>query len=92
VFPTSVRGQAASTGAAVDWLANFALIEVFPVWLGAIGLSWVLVCFAALCLMAILFAYRFVPETKGRSVEEITRIFDREAEKGITASAAADAA
>jgi MFS transporter, SP family, arabinose:H+ symporter len=92
VFPTSVRGQAAATGATVDWLANFALIEVFPVWLGAIGLSWVLVCFAGLCLMAILFVYRFVPETKGHSVEEITRIFDREAEKGITASAAADAA
>jgi SP family arabinose:H+ symporter-like MFS transporter len=62
------------------------------VWQGAIGLSWVLVCFAALCLMAILFVYRFVPETKGHSVEEITRIFEREADKGITASAAADAA
>ena len=33
VFPTSVRGQAAATGATVDWLANFALIEVFPVWM-----------------------------------------------------------
>ena len=53
VFPTSVRGQAAATGATVDWLANFALIEVFPVWMGAIGLDWVLVCFAGLCLMAI---------------------------------------
>ena len=90
VFPTSVRGQAAATGATVDWLANFALIEVFPVWLGAIGLDWVLVCFAGLCLMAILFVYRFVPETKGHSVEEINRIFDREAERGVLASAAAD--
>jgi hypothetical protein len=42
--------------------------------------------------MAIGFVYRFVPETKGRSVEEITRIFEREAEKGVAASAAADAA
>ena len=32
VFPTAVRGQAAAIGATVDWLANFALIEVFPVW------------------------------------------------------------
>ncbi len=92
VFPTEVRGTAASTGATVDWLANFALIEVFPIWQTGIGLGWVLVCFAALCIMAIAFVYRFVPETKGRSVEEITRIFDREAEKGVTASAAADAA
>jgi sugar porter (SP) family MFS transporter len=91
VFPTAVRGQAASTGATVDWLANFALIEVFPVWQGAIGLSWVLVCFAGLCVMAIAFVYRFVPETKGHSVEEVTRIFEREAERGVLASAAADA-
>ena len=39
VFPTAVRGRAASTGATVDWLANFALIEVFPVWKSAIGLA-----------------------------------------------------
>jgi hypothetical protein len=30
VFPTEIRGQAAAFAAMVDWLANFALIEVFP--------------------------------------------------------------
>ena len=89
VFPTEVRGTAASTGATVDWLANFALIEVFPVWQTGIGLGWVLVCFAALCVMAIGFVYRFVPETKGRSVEEITQIFEQEARTGETAAATA---
>jgi SP family arabinose:H+ symporter-like MFS transporter len=79
VFPTAVRGQAASIGATVDWLANFALVEVFPVWQAGIGLGWVLVCFAGLCLMAILFVAKFLPETKNRSVEEITEIFDRQA-------------
>src|SRR5579875_3056281 len=39
VFPTAVRGQAAAIAAAVDWLANFALIEVFPVWQNAISLA-----------------------------------------------------
>ena len=87
VFPTEVRGTAASTGATVDWLANFALIEVFPIWQTGIGLGWVLVCFAALCILAIGFVYRFVPETKGRSVEEITQIFEQEARTGETAAA-----
>jgi H+/Cl- antiporter ClcA len=72
----------------VDWLANFALIEVFPVWQTGIGLGWVLACFAGLCVLAIAFVYRFVPETKGHSVEEITQIFEHEAERGLTASAA----
>jgi MFS transporter, SP family, arabinose:H+ symporter len=31
LFPTDVRGEAGSIGATVDWVANFALIEVFPV-------------------------------------------------------------
>jgi len=78
-FPTAVRGQAAAIGATVDWLANFALIEVFPASQRAIGLGWVLVCFAALCVMAIAFVVVLVPETKGLSVEEITELFEQQA-------------
>jgi sugar porter (SP) family MFS transporter len=78
-FPTAVRGQAAAIGATVDWLANFALIEVFPASQRAIGLGWVLICFAALCVMAIVFVVRFVPETKGMSVEDITEMFEEQA-------------
>jgi MFS family permease len=80
VFPTAVRGQAAAIAATVDWLANFALIEVFPVWQNAITLAGVMVCFAALAFAAILFVYRFLPETKGLPVEEIVRVFQRQKE------------
>jgi len=75
-FPTEVRGQAAAAAATIDWIANFALVEVFPTWNSGIGLDWVLVCFAGLCVMAIVFVYRFLPETKGLSVEEITERFE----------------
>jgi SP family arabinose:H+ symporter-like MFS transporter len=74
-FPTAVRGRAAALCACVDWLANYALIEAFPAWHNAIGLGWVMVCFAGLCLLAIGFVYRFLPETKGLSVEEAGRVF-----------------
>ena len=57
VFPTAVRGRAAAIAACVDWLANYALIEAFPVWHNAIGLAWVMVCFAVLCVVAIGFVY-----------------------------------
>ena len=68
VFPTSVRGRAAAIAAAVDWVANFALIEAFPAWQNAWGLAGVMVPFAGLSLGAIGFVFRFVPETKGHSV------------------------
>jgi MFS transporter, SP family, arabinose:H+ symporter len=82
VFPTAVRGRAAAIGATADWLANFALILVFPLWVSAIGLSWVMVCFAALCLVAVAFVAAYLPETKGLSVESVTELFDRSASAG----------
>jgi MFS family permease len=78
VFPTAVRGQAAAFCAMIDWLANFALIELFPAWQNAISLAGVLVCFAGLALAAIAFVYWFLPETSGLPVEEIVRLFERQ--------------
>jgi MFS transporter, SP family, arabinose:H+ symporter len=78
VFPTAVRGQAAAFCAMIDWLANFALIEVFPVTQNAISLGGVMVVFGGLCAMAIVFVWKFLPETKGLPVEEIVRIFERQ--------------
>ena len=79
VFPTAVRGRAEAIGACVDWLANYALIEAFPAWHRAIGLGWVMVSFAVLCVLAIGFVYRFLPETKGLSVEQAVHVFEQEA-------------
>ncbi len=87
-FPTAVRGRAASIGAAVDWLANFALVEVFPTWEGGIGLAWVLVCFAGLSALAIVFVFTFLPETKGLSVDEIIQLYEEQAHAAPPAGAA----
>jgi sugar porter (SP) family MFS transporter len=90
VFPTSVRGSAASIGASVDWLANFLIIEIFPALNTAIGLPWVMVLFAALSVLAILFVARYLPETKELSVEEVVAVFERQASSsppsGVTPS------
>jgi MFS transporter, SP family, arabinose:H+ symporter len=86
VFPTAVRGRAAAIGASVDWIANFALIEVFPAWHNAIGLAWVMVCFAVIAVLAIGFVYRWLPETKGLSVEQAVAVFEQQT-KGSKAPA-----
>jgi SP family arabinose:H+ symporter-like MFS transporter len=69
--------------AMIDWLANFLLVEVFPVWQNAISLGGVLVCFAALCALAIVFVWKFLPETKSLPVEEIVRIFETTGATGV---------
>ncbi len=82
-FPTSVRGRAAAICATADWVANFALIEVFPSAQGGIGLPWVLVCFSGLSVLAIVFVAAFLPETKGLSVEQIVGRFERRTAPGV---------
>jgi MFS transporter, SP family, arabinose:H+ symporter len=83
VFPTAVRGQAAAFCAMIDWLANFALIEVFPVTQNAISLGGVMVVFAGLCALAIVFVWKFLPETKELPVEEIVRVFEKQQEQSV---------
>ena len=80
VFPTAVRGSAAAIGAAVDWIANFAVIEVFPAWHNAIGLGWVMVRFAVIAVLGLGFVARWLPEPKGLSVEQAVRVFERQAD------------
>lgn len=78
VFPTTVRGSAAATGATVNWLSNFVIIVAFPVLNTAIGLPSVMVLFTVLAVLAIVFTARFLPETKGLSVEEVVAVFERQ--------------
>ena len=87
VFPTSVRGRAAAIAASVDWLANFAIIEIFPALNTAIGLAWVMVLFAGLAVVGIWFVYRYLPETKELTVEEVVNVFEREAATSKRSSA-----
>ena len=79
VFPTAVRGRAAANCAAVNWIANFAIIEAFPTLQTAIGLPWVMVLLSALSVLAIGFILKFLPETKGLSVEEVVALFEEQA-------------
>ncbi|HEY5178649.1 MAG TPA: sugar porter family MFS transporter [Dermatophilaceae bacterium] len=79
VFPTAVRGRAAATAASVNWLANFVIIVIFPTLEKAIGLAWVMVLFVALAILAIAFVARYLPETKGLTVEEVVTVFEGQA-------------
>ncbi len=80
-FPTRVRGRAASIAASVDWFANFAIIEAFPTLNQRFGLAWVMVGFALLAVLAIVFVVRFIPETKDVQLETVIHRLERQAAK-----------
>jgi MFS family permease len=81
--PRWLLRQAAAFCAMIDWLANFLIIEVFPVSQNAIGLDGVLVIFAGLCALAIVFVWKFLPETKELPVEEIVRVFEKQQKNSV---------
>ena len=73
IFPNRVRGLAVSIAVSALWIACFVLTFTFPVLnrtLGASGTFWL---YAAICFAGFVFIQRYVPETKGRSLEEIER-------------------
>ncbi|MCW5557992.1 MAG: sugar porter family MFS transporter [Verrucomicrobiae bacterium] len=76
IFPTRIRGKAMSVAGVALWLAFFLGSQFFPTLSAAFenrygspaGVFWL---FSGVCLFSFLFCWRLVPETKGRSLEEI---------------------
>jgi SP family sugar:H+ symporter-like MFS transporter len=79
VLPLSVRGTAMGVALFLHWGANFAVSQTFPVMLDAWGAGPVFLGYAGMGLLALLFVAALVPETKGRSLEEIERGLQRKA-------------
>ncbi|MEV6611413.1 sugar porter family MFS transporter [Kutzneria sp. NPDC051319] len=71
VFPLRVRGIGTGTASVVLWAATFTITFVFPVMYGNLGLAGAAWIFAAVCVILVLLVTKFVPETKGRTLEQI---------------------
>lgn len=64
-----------------NWSTNFATAFIFPWFVAQIGMNVGFFTFAGFCLVATMFFYRFVPETKGKSLEEIEKHWIEKAKK-----------
>jgi sugar porter (SP) family MFS transporter len=73
IFPGRVRGRAVAVATAVNWGSAFLVSQFFLTLIEAIGTSTTFWLFAFFCLAGWIWIYRAVPETKGRSLEEIER-------------------
>jgi len=73
IYPNRIRGAAISIAATAHWVANFILTYTFPTVNKALGMSGVFWLFAAVCIGGLLVVRKVLPETKGRSLEDIER-------------------
>jgi MFS transporter, SP family, major inositol transporter len=70
IFPLKIRSFAMGVCVFCLWLANACVAFGFPPLVAAVGISNTFFIFAGLGVMAIVFIYTQVPETRGRSLEE----------------------
>jgi SP family arabinose:H+ symporter-like MFS transporter len=81
IYPTKVRGRGMSIATTALWLVGYLGNQSFPIMqkhLGSDGTFWL---FSAGALLTIVLVAWLIPETKGRSLEEITKFWTEE--KGI---------
>ena len=76
IFPGRIRGLAMSVAVFVCWFANFAVVLLFPWLLKNLGGGATFGFLALMSLAMLLLAWKTLPETRGRSLEEIEAHWD----------------
>lgn len=71
IYPLAVRARAMSLAVAVSWVANLAVSMTFLTLTESIGHAATFWMYGAICVVSWFFVFYRVPETKGRSLEEL---------------------
>ncbi|WPU91678.1 sugar porter family MFS transporter [Mucilaginibacter sabulilitoris] len=71
IFPNAIRGKAMALSTLSLWVGNFLVGQLTPVMLEGLGSSWTFWLFAICCSPALWITWKLLPETKGRSLENI---------------------
>lgn len=77
IFPNRIRGKALAFASFTQWIFNFLVVLLFPHFLASIGGAKTFLFLAVMSLLQWLFTYFYVPETKGKSLEEIEQIWNK---------------
>jgi MFS family permease len=76
IFPNRVRSEAMIVPVMVQWIANAIVVLLFPSAMSYLGRGATFLFLGVMALAQCLFAWRFVPETKGKTLEEIESMWD----------------
>jgi MFS transporter, SP family, arabinose:H+ symporter len=81
IYPTKVRGRGMSIAVTALWVVGYLGNQLFPIMqktLGSDGTFW---CFSFGALLTAIMVAWLIPETKGRSLEEITKMWTQEKQR-----------
>ena len=81
IFPNQIRGKAMAVAVAAQWVANFIVSQTFPMLdknpylVEHFKHGFAYWIYGGMSLLAVLFMIRFVPETKGRTLEQMEKLW-----------------
>lgn len=71
IFPLAVRGRAAGLASSFNWIGSFLVGLLFPIMTATMAQPLVFAIFGVICLLGVAFVRTRVPETRGRTLEQI---------------------
>ena len=85
IFPNTIRSQAVAVAVAFQWIFNFIVSSTFvPLYnmrLGSMGVNFghfmAYAIYGVICVIAAIFVWKLVPETKGKTLEDMTKLWKK---------------
>lgn len=74
IFPNTIRGKAVAIAVAFQWIFNYIVSSTFPA-LYDFSPMFAYSLYGIICVVAALFVWRWVPETKGRTLEDMSKLW-----------------
>ena len=76
IFPNTIRSQAVAIAVAFQWIFNYLVSSTFPA-LYEFSPGFAYGLYGVICVIAALFVWRMVPETKGLTLEQMSNLWSR---------------
>ncbi|NCC09565.1 MAG: D-xylose transporter XylE [Bacteroidia bacterium] len=77
IFPNTIRGKAIAIAVAFQWIFNYLISSTFPA-LYDFSPMFAYSLYGVMCVIAALFVWRWVPETKGKTLEDMNKLWKKE--------------
>ena len=75
VFPNTIRGGAVAIAVAFQWIFNWIVSTSFVPMANSLGYGFVYALYGIICVIAAVFVWKLVPETKGKTLEDMTKLW-----------------
>ena len=76
IFPNTIRGKAVAIAVAFQWIFNYIVSSTFPA-LYDFSPMFAYSLYGIICVAAAIFVWRWVPETKGKTLEDMSKLWKK---------------